>query len=325
MMISVIIVSFNTSSLLRRCLDELFVHSTELVLEVFVVDNNSSDDSVAMVEREFPQVKLIANKENLGFAAANNQAWVRSSGDFILLLNPDAFVRKGAVYNAVKFMETYPDCGVCGGRLVKPDGTLDPSARKFPTFLTKFLMLTGWRNKFPQSRILAGHEFGHFDHNSVMEVDWVPGTFTMYRRNMLEQTGLFDERFYIYYEETDLCQTAKRRGWKVYFLPWSEIIHVGGASSKTRKEHSFDDAALQVTRFRMRSEWLYFRKNSGLVSVLANAGVELGWHLLRWAVNHTPGRADRALKKSASAKIMSEIILSLRETRYGSQAPAVPW
>ena len=325
MMISVIIVSYNTSSLLRKCLTKLFANSTEVDLEVFVVDNNSRDDSVAMVEREFPQVSLIANSDNLGFAAANNQAWKRSSGDFILLLNPDAFVKQGAVYNAFKFMEAYPGCGVCGGRLVKPDGTLDPSARKFPTFMTKFLTLTGWRNRFPTSKLFAGHEFGHFDHNSVMEVDWVPGTFTMYRREMLEHTGLFDERFYIYYEETDLCQTAKRHGWKVYFLPWSEIVHVGGASSKTRKDHSFDEAALQVTRFRMRSEWLYFRKNGGLVSVLANAGVELGWHVARWAVNLSPRKSDNVSKKNASAKIMSEIIHSLRETRYGSQAPVVPW
>ena len=324
-MISVIIVSYNTCSLLRTCLTELFVNSTEVDLEVFVVDNNSSDDSVAMVEREFPQVALIANTENLGFAAANNQAWKRSSGDFILLLNPDAFVKQGAVFNAFKFMEANPECGVCGGRLVKPDGTLDPSARKFPTFITKLVTLAGWRNKFPRSRFFAGHEFGDFDHNSVIEVDWVPGTFTMYRRSMLEQTGLFDERFYIYYEETDLCQTAKRHGWKVYFLPSAEIIHVGGASSKTRKEHTFDAAALQVTRFRMRSEWLYFRKNGGLWAVLANAGVELGWHCLRWLVNLIPGKPNSASKKNASAKIMNEIILSLKETRYGSQAPVVPW
>jgi len=324
-MVSVIIVSFNTSSLLRKCLVELFAQSTEVDMEVFVVDNNSSDDSVAVVKTDFPQVKLIVNKENLGFAAANNQAWEKSSGDFILLLNPDAFVKQGAVYNAMKFMEAYPECGICGGRLVKPDGTLDPSARKFPTFFNKFLVISGWRNRFPRSRLFSGHEFGHFDHNSVMEVDWVPGTFTMYRRQMLEQTGLFDERFYIYYEETDLCQTAKRQGWKVYFLPWSEIVHIGGASSKTREEHSFDTAALQVTRFRMRSEWLYFRKNSGLSAVLANAGTELCWHLLRWVVNHTPGKPDNTRKKEASAKIMSEIVISLKDTRYGSNAPAVPW
>ena len=324
-MISVIIVSFNTSSLLQQCLADLFAHSGDVEMEVFVVDNNSKDDSVAMVKNEFPQVQLIANKENLGFAAANNQAWKQSSGDFILLLNPDAFVKQGAVYNAMKFLEAHPECGICGGRLVKPDGTLDPSARRFPTFLNKLFVLSGWRSRFPRSRLFSGHEFGHFDHNSIIEVDWVPGTFTMSRRKMLEQTGLFDERFYIYYEETDLCQTAKKLGWKVYFLPWAEIIHVGGASSKTRKDHTFDDGALQVVRFRMRSEWLYFRKNSGLGAVLANAGTEFGWHLLRWMVNLFPGKPDSSRKQKASALIISEIIISLRETRFGSYAPAVPW
>lgn len=324
-MISVIIVSFNTAHLLRRCLTELYTRSPDVEMEVFLVDNNSEDDSVAMVRREFPQVELIANQENLGFAAANNQAWRRSKGDFILLLNPDAFVKQDAVSCAVKFLENHPECGICGGRLVKPDGTLDPSARKFPTFLNKFFVLSGWSSRFPHSKLFSGHNFGNFDHNSVMEVDWVPGTFTMYRREMLEQTGLFDERFYIYYEETDLCQTAKKHGWKVYFLPTAEIVHVGGASSKTRKEHAFDTAALQVTRFRMRSEWLYFRKNSGLAAVLANAGAELCWHGLRWLVNLVPGRPGNSRKKEASAQIIGEIITSLKETRYGSHAPAIPW
>jgi N-acetylglucosaminyl-diphospho-decaprenol L-rhamnosyltransferase len=324
-MISAIIVSFNTAALLRQCLADLYANSADVEMEVFVVDNNSKDDSVVMVKTEFPEVKLIANKENLGFAAANNQAWQRSSGEYILLLNPDAFVKQGAVANAVTFLESHPECGICGGRLVKPDGSLDPSARKFPTFLNKLFVISGLSSRFPESRLFSGHEFGNFDHNSVMEVDWVPGTFTMYRREMLEHTGLFDERFYIYYEETDLCQTAKNQDWKVYFLPSAEIVHVGGASSKTRKDHAFDTGALQVVRFRMRSEWLYFRKNSGLAAVLANAGAELGWHVLRWLANLIPGRPDKSQKQKASALIIREIITSLKETRCGSYAPSVPW
>ncbi len=324
-MISVIIVSFNTSSLLRQCLSTLFQYSSGIELEVFVVDNNSSDDSVEMVKNEFPHVNLMINHENRGFAAANNQAWRKSSGEYVLLLNPDAFIKRNSIHNSVDFMENHAACGICGGRLVKPDGSLDPSARKFPKALTKFFTLSGLRSRFPHSPLFSGHEFGDFDHRSIVEVDWVPGTFTMYRRKMLEETGLFDERFYIYFEETDLCTHAKKAGWKVYFLPSAEVIHVGGASSKTRKEHTYDAGAFQVLSFRMRSEWLYFRKNSGLSAVFANAGVEAGWHLLRWFFNWLPGKSQRKQKRRISASILKELFGSLKVTQFGRHSPPAPW
>lgn len=324
-MISVIIVSYNTASLLRQCLSKLYDHTAGLDLEVFVVDNNSSDGSAALVKREFPIVKLIVNHDNKGFAAANNQAWNESKGEYVLLLNPDAFIKEGALQNAVRFMEAHPACGICGGRLVKPDGSLDPSARKFPKALFKFFTLSGLRRRFPRSPLFSGHEFGGFDHRSVIEVDWVPGTFTLFRRTMLDMTGLFDERFYIYFEETDLCQHAKKSGWKVYFLPTAEVVHVGGASSQTRKEHIFDEGALQVLSFRMRSEWLYFRKNSGLLAVITNSGVEAGWHLSRWLINWVPGKFQGKLKRKVSASILRELCLSLKKTHFGSYSPPAPW
>jgi hypothetical protein len=324
-MLSVIIVSYNTAELLRECLRKLFTSGYNGSMEVFVVDNNSADDSAGMVCREYPQVTLIANRTNLGFAAANNQAWKKAKGDYILLLNPDAFVKPGAITNAVSFLESHPQCGLCGGRLVKPDGSLDPSARRFPGVLGKLFTLSGLRSRYPRSPLFSRHEFGGFDHNSPIEVDWVPGTFTLYRRKLLEETGLFDERYYIYYEETDACLAAKRRGWQVYFIPDAEVVHVGGASSKTRKEQQFDSGANQLVQFRMRSEWLYFRKNSGLTAVLANAGVEYGWHLLRFFYNLLPGKEEGARKRRMSASILQEIHRSLRITRFGGQAPPVPW
>lgn len=222
-------------------------------------------------------------------------------------------------------METHHDCGICGGRLINLDGKLDPSARKFPTPLNKFFTLTGLRSRFPKSPLFSGHDFGDFDHESVVEVDWVPGTFTMYRRKMLEETGLFDERFYIYYEETDLCKTAKKAGWKVYFVPSARIIHIGGASSKTRKDQVFDGKASQILKFRMQSEWLYFRKNSGFLAVVGTAGIELGWHLLRWLINWLPGRPQADRKRRGSASILREVLQSLIATRFGSYSPPTPW
>jgi len=324
-MISVIIVSYNTSSLLRQCLEKLYENRPNMEMEVFVVDNDSVDDSAAMVQREFPQVRLIANDVNMGFGAANNQAWALSSGKYILLLNPDAFVKPSAIDNSIAFMDSHPQCGLCGGRLVKPDGSLDPSARRFPNFLAKFFTISGLRSRFPHSKLFSRHEFGNFDHNSVMEVDWVPGTFTVYRREMLKKTGLFDERFFIYYEETDLCLTAKRSGWKVYFIPDAEVIHVGGASAKTRKDQTFDTGGSQVLKFRMRSEYLYFRKNYGLMSVLANSGVEIGWHLLRYLVNLRPGNGERLLKRQGSKTIIRHGLRALYDTKFGKISPKKPW
>ncbi len=329
-MISIIIVSYNTKELLHQCLTALYQEAPKSDFEVFVVDNNSTDGSAEMVTAFFPQVILMQNSENRGFAVANNQAWLCSQGEYILLLNPDAFVTSGAINTVVEFMEQYPDCGICGGRLVKPDGSLDPSARKFPNTLSKFMNLSGLHARFPTSRLFSGHEFGHCehnnaDHNHAIEVDWVPGTFTVYRKEMLEQTGLFDERFFIYYEETDLCRTAVKQGWKVYCLPSARVIHVGGASSQKKKDEIFDQYGSQVLKFRMRSEWLYYRKNNGIFAVIGNAGIEFGWHGLRWLINAFPGKKNGSLKQKVSFSVMSEIINSLRDTRFGRLAPPIPW
>ena len=324
-MLSVIIVSYNTKNLLRKCLQKLFTYAPQTEMEVFVVDNNSEDDSGKMIQEEFEQVTLIANTENRGFAAANNQAWLRSTGKYVLLLNPDAFVQEHSVSNAISFMDAHPECGLCGGSLVKPDGTPDPSARKFPNFLSKLFTISGLRNRFPHSVIFAGHEYGDVVHSNAIEVDWVPGTFTLLRREMLEKTGLFDERFYIYYEETDLCKTAKKMGWKVYCLPDAEVVHVGGACSKTRKDEEFDTGGAQILKFRMRSEWLYYRKNCGLSAVFASAGVEACWHILRWIVTFLPCRKNGAEKRQYSATFLAEIWHSLLDTRAGSLTPPTPW
>jgi N-acetylglucosaminyl-diphospho-decaprenol L-rhamnosyltransferase len=324
-MISTVIVSFNTRDILRGCLTELFANSQGLDMEVFVVDNRSSDGSAQMVEREFPKVHLIANTENLGFAAANNQAFRLARGRYIVLLNPDAFVKPGALQAAVSFMERTPGCGICGGRLVDLDGHLDPSARRFPTWPAKLSTLTGMSSRYPGSPVFNRHDFGGFAHDRHREVDWVPGTFVVLRQRMLAQIGLFDERFFIYYEETDLCLRARKNGWTVFFVPEAEVVHIGGASSKTRKDKEFDPAGAQVLSFRMRSEWLYHRKNGSLFTVLANAGVEFAWHLLRMWANRAKGRPGASSKRAGSANVIRLIRKTLRDTAFGRRSPAVPW
>lgn len=325
MKISVIIVSFNTCNILHNCIDALLKNSIPFNLEIFVVDNNSSDNSKEMVKKHFKQIILIENSINNGFAAANNQAYQKATGDYIVLLNPDAYVKPGAIGNAIKFMESHPDCGLCGGRLVNSNEVLDPSARRFPNSLYKFFTISGLSDNYSSSRFFGRGDFKYFDHKSIKEVDWVPGTFSICRRKTLNQLGLFDERFYMYFEETDLCLRIKRTGWKIYFIPQAEVTHLGGACSKTRKDLKFDSSGSQVLKFRMRSEYIYFRKNYGILSVLSNAGVEVGWHLLRYLANIRSADKDSEFKKGASKGIIKHSFRALIDTKFGKICPAIPW
>jgi len=324
-MVSVVIVSYNTRDILRNCLDALFEHSRGIEIEVFVVDNNSHDGSADMVKADFPSVILMANDQNLGFAAANNQAFPLAKGEYIILLNPDAYIRPLSIQNCVKFMDATPKCGLCGGKIISPAGQLEPSARRFPSALSKLITLSGLRGKFPKSPIFNYHEFGGFAHDKPLEVDWVPGTYTIVRKKMLDEIGPFDERFYIYYEETDLCMSAKKAGWTIYFIPDAEVTHIGGASSKTRKDKSFDDKASQVLIFRMRGEWLYYRKNKGVTGLFFSAGIELLWYAVRYTKNLLLPTGEAKNKRSSSVLIIKQIISSLQDTKFGRVSPPTPW
>ena len=324
-MVTVVIVSYNTKDILTECLEALFKNSKGIAMEVIVVDNDSHDGSAAMVRERFKNVSLIANSSNLGFAAANNQAFDIAQGNYIILLNPDAYIGPSSLENAIAFMDGKPQCGICGGKIISPEGNLEPSARRFPSPLSKFLTLSGLSARFPKSPFFNRHEFGGFTHDRPLEVDWVPGTFTIIRKSMLDAIGAFDERFYIYYEETDLCLRAKKEGWKVCFIPDAEVLHIGGASSKTRKDMTFDSAASQILTFRMRSEWLYYRKNRGLGAVLASSGVELLWHAIRYTKNLLLPGDNAEKKRAAAAAVMHQITGSLQDTRFGRLSPPTPW
>ena len=324
-MISVVIVSYNTCEILKNCLDALYEHSKGIDMEVFVVDNDSHDGSANMVKNNFPSVLLLLNNQNFGFAAANNQAFVLARGKYIILLNPDAFIRPLSLEKSVSFMDRTPRCGLCGGKIISPAGQLEPSARRFPSALSKLLALSGLRGKFSQSAILNYYEFGGFAHDRPQEVDWVPGTFTIVRKKMLDEIGFFDERFFIYYEETDLCLRAKKAGWNIYFIPDASVTHIGGASSKTRKDKSFDINAAQVLIFRMRSEWLYYRKNKGFAGLLSSAGVEFLWYIAQYTKNFFFPFGEASNKRSAAVSVMKQIITSLRDTKFGSFSPPIPW
>lgn len=320
---SAIIVSYNTRDLLRECLQSL-TDSTPDNFEIFVVDNASGDGSPDMIREEFPGVTLLANTENLGFAAANNQAFRNSSGEYIFLLNPDARVEKDAVHRMLAFMNTHPGCGICGGQIYTPEGKKAPSARSFPCTLHKFFTLFGLNARFPTSRIFGQPDMTWLSGHVPTPVDWVPGTFTCLRRSMLESIGFFDERYYLYYEETDLCLKAGQNNWQVFYLPQAAVWHVGGASSKTRADMEFHNAGSQLLLFRLRSEALYHRKNRGMLHLLGCMGMEFFFHALHFIKSIGPGER-RAAKRAESRSFMQQSLQALKDTKLGSTSPPRPW
>jgi len=184
--------------------------------------------------------------------------------------------------------------------------------------------MTGLSDKFPHSRIFGRADYKFFEHDQPLKVDWVPGTFSALRRSMLEETGFFDNRFFMYFEETDLCLRARRNGWSVYFAPSAEIIHEGGACSKTRDDMDFDTGGSQLLAYRLRSEALYYRKNFGYLKALAALGVEGCWHFCRILVN-SGGSEEKINKRKYSKMMTANIIKSWRDTKRGSCSPPTPW
>lgn len=222
--ISVVIVSWNARRHLIECLSSLWPELTGLRSEVIVVDNASTDGSSAAVLEQFPDVKLIQNYENLGFARANNIGIARSYGRYILLVNSDVLLLEGCIRKMFSYMERNPDAGVLGPRILNPDHTLQLSCTRFPTLRGALLSAVGLETAFRSLR--------YFPHKGIEEVDVISGCFMMVRRRALDRVGPLDEAFFIYAEDKDWCKRFRDGGWKAVYFPHASAIHHGGASSK---------------------------------------------------------------------------------------------
>lgn len=261
--VSIVVVSYNTARLLPDMLKALQAAYAELATEIVFVDNNSSDDSVDVIRRISPDSKLLVNQTNVGFGRANNQALAYASGRYILLLNTDAFVEPNALTVSVGYMDQNPGCGILGARLVGRDGVLQPCARYFPNVLNGFLLRSGLARFAPGVQMIDNMAW---DHASIRPCDWVVGCFLIIRREVVDQVGLFDPRFFLYYEEVDLCLAAKRAGWDVIFNPDTTVVHIGGESAKS--QGSITKGGRQLGALQIESELLYFRKNFSLAYFL---------------------------------------------------------
>ena len=249
--LSIVIVNWNVKELLAACLASVYasLEGTGLVYEVLVVDNASCDGSAEMVRERFPQVHLLANADNRGFAAANNQALAETSGRCVVLLNPDTILRGDALGTLLRFMDSTPSAGMAGPRLVYPDGRFQHSAFRFPSLAQAFfdffplhhrLLESRLNGRYPRSLYASGHPFA---------IDHPLGACMMVRRQVVEQVGDMDEQFFIYCEEVDWAMRIKRAGWDVYCVPVAEVVHYVGQSTRQFRDEMF--VALWRSRFRL--------------------------------------------------------------------------
>lgn len=230
--LSIGIPSWNTKQLLDQCLASVYQTSHGFSFEVLVVDNASEDGSPEMVASKYPQAKLIVNRINLGFAGACNLAFKHSVGRYFLILNSDTVVLDNALALMVRFMDSHPDAGAAGCRLLNRDGSLQRSCSRFPSVLTELFDALYLSKLLPKSKIFGSYSMSYWDFDEVREVDFAGGSCLIVRRQTIEEVGLLDEGFFMYTEEADWCYRMWQQGWKVYYYPDARIIHFGGESAR---------------------------------------------------------------------------------------------
>jgi hypothetical protein len=297
MNLSIIIVNWNTRDLLAQCLKSIVNVQTfkRLNVQTFVIDNASTDGSAAMVRERFPWVQLIENRENVGFARANNQAVERCRGHYVLLLNSDTEVAPRALESMVAFMDAHPEAGACGPRLLNGDGSLQPSCHPMLTPGREF-----WRLMF-LDRLWrrATYPMARWDTHTPRQVEVIKGACLMLRREVLDQVGVLDTRYFIYTEEVDLCYRIAQAGWRLYWVPEALVVHYEAGSTRQIAE------AMYVQLYRSKTQ--FHRKFSG--------ESRARWFKLLLAVAYAPRWLVFALGQAFNAELADRTRLYRRLLR----------
>lgn len=271
--VSIIIVNWNTQDILKKCLKSIYTQTQHINFEVILIDNASSDDSVQMVKEIFPEVILIENQENRGFAAANNQGIAIAKGRYVLLLNSDTVILNNAISKTISFADDNPEAAVVGCRVLNPDRSLQPTCFMFPSILNMVLSSSYLYKLLPRSKFFGRERMTWWDRSDVREVDVVIGCFMLVRPQAIEQVGMMDEQYFMYCEETDWCYRFKQTGWKNVFTPEAEIIHLGGVSSR-QKHH-------QMILQKQTSILLFMRKHKSCLAYIMACFLAAIWFLIR--------------------------------------------
>lgn len=266
MKLSIIIVNYNTTKFLETCLASLQDVIDAKRHEVIVVDNASLKDPSLMIKKRFPFVIFIQNKENLGFAKANNIGVKQSKGEYVLFLNPDTVVPKDVLPAMLSFIETHKDAGAATCRVELPGGALDDAShRGFPTPWNAFCYFFGLSRIFPRSRIFAGYNLGWKNLSKVHEIDACAGAFMLVRREGGEQVGWWDEDYFWYGEDLDFCYILKEKGWKIFFVPTVSIFHYKGVSGGIKSiskdiTTATKETKIHATKARFEAMRIFYKK-----------------------------------------------------------------
>ena len=290
--LSIVIVNWNTVDLLRGVLRSTYETVSGITAEVIVIDNASSDGSVAMIQADFPQSILIANSENRGFAAANNQGFRLARGRHILLLNSDTVVLGDVLGASVRYLDSHPQVGAMGCRVLNPDLTMQPTCAMWPSLMNLVLLTSGlW--KLAPKRFLGRYQMKDWARDSERSVDSITGCYLMLRRAVLDQVGQLDEAFYFFGEETDWCRRMREAGWDLRFAPVGEIVHYGSASARKlnhRRDLMLTDAMVRLHR---KHEGVHSAVAVWSVLFLFNLSRAMGWSL-RALIQPRPDTQSRA-------------------------------
>lgn len=251
--LSVSVVSYRTPQLVRQCLVALEAERVSLELDVTVVDNASGDGSSELVETQFPWVQLIRNQRNVGFGAAHNQVLRVAKGRYWLVLNSDAVPSPGSVRTLVEFMDANPSVAVAGPKLRYPDGSVQPSRRRFPTTATLFLESTQLERFWPRNAVLRRYYVQDRSDAEPQDVDWLVGACLCIRAAAASRVGLFDDRFFMYSEELDWCRRFRDDGWRVSYVPSAEVVHLEAGSS--RADLAARDQRFQASKLAYAAKW----------------------------------------------------------------------
>jgi GT2 family glycosyltransferase len=281
--LSIVILNWNVRDLLDRCLAS--IRSERYALEIIVVDNASSDDSVAMVTTKYPHVIVIANTLNRGFTGGNNQGLEAAQGRYVMVLNPDTEMIGAAVDRLVEFLDSHVDVGAVGPQLLNPDRSIQSSRRRFPTVITGFFEST-WLQGLAPHGLLRRFYLDDVPPDRVQDVDWLTGACTVFRREVLDRVGGYDaQSFFMYSEELDLCRRIKQAGWRIVYVPEAHIIHYVGKSS--------EQAVAARHIYFNTSKVRYYRKWHGRaaaellrVSLLAQFVAQMGVEFVKGLLGH---------------------------------------
>lgn len=269
--LSIVIVNYNVKHFLEQCLMAIERARRDLKIEIFVVDNASVDGSPAMLKKKFPQVRLMENHKNLGFSKANNQALRLCRGKYILLLNPDTLIQEDTLIELIRFLESHPKAGAVGCMLINPDGSFQAASRRsLPTPWVAFTRIIGLSRIFPRSPIFGRYNLTYLKPDHESEIDVLSGSLSMFRVEAIAAVQYFDEDYFMYGEDIDLCYRIKKAGWQIFYTPRTKAIHYKGESSK-RSELSY------IANF-YSAMLIFINKHfptrySGLVKLLITVGI----------------------------------------------------